>query len=135
MLSVPFLGAKCGREPKPVAPPSKQPFDIKYTYVCKCISFKLQPTENEVISSFWLGSSVQRQTQEILVLGEQTTSVAQPAPLGTLQGYSYTAPVWMGEFGQMVRGNYWLNMLRCSTWGGFGWVTGGVKTCYGLRWF
>ena len=26
-------------------------------------------------------------------------------------GYSYTAPVWMGEFGQMVRGNYWLNML------------------------
>lgn len=28
------------------------------------------------------------------------------------EGYSYTAPVWMGEFGQMVRGNYWLNMLR-----------------------
>lgn len=31
------------------------------------------------------------------------------------QGYSYTAPVWMGEFGQMLRGSYWLNML--STFG------------------
>ena len=28
------------------------------------------------------------------------------------EGYSYTAPVWMGEFGQMLRGSYWLNMLR-----------------------
>ncbi|CAE7649072.1 yiaY, partial [Symbiodinium pilosum] len=28
------------------------------------------------------------------------------------EGFPYTAPVWMGEFGQQVRGSYWLNMLR-----------------------
>lgn len=33
-------------------------------------------------------------------------------------GYSYTAPVWMGEFGQMVRGNYWLNMLSSLVFNG-----------------
>ncbi|OLP78468.1 putative alcohol dehydrogenase [Symbiodinium microadriaticum] len=28
------------------------------------------------------------------------------------EGFPYTAPVWMGEFGQQVRGSYWLNVLR-----------------------
>mmetsp|Transcript_105714 Transcript_105714/g.188025 ORF Transcript_105714/g.188025 Transcript_105714/m.188025 type:complete len:644 (-) Transcript_105714:49-1980(-) len=28
------------------------------------------------------------------------------------EGYPYTAPVWMGEFGQNRRGAYWLNMLK-----------------------
>jgi len=27
-------------------------------------------------------------------------------------GFNYTAPVWMGEFGQNVRGQYWLNFVR-----------------------
>jgi len=27
-------------------------------------------------------------------------------------GFPYTAPVWMGEFGQEVRGQYWLNFVR-----------------------
>jgi hypothetical protein len=27
-------------------------------------------------------------------------------------GFSYTAPIWMGEFGQEVRGQYWLNFVR-----------------------
>lgn len=27
-------------------------------------------------------------------------------------GYQYTAPVWMGEFGAGARGDYWLNFIR-----------------------
>lgn len=27
-------------------------------------------------------------------------------------GYDFTAPVWMGEFGQEARGTYWLNFVR-----------------------
>lgn len=28
------------------------------------------------------------------------------------EGYPYTAPVWMGEFGNPVRGTYWINFMR-----------------------
>jgi len=28
------------------------------------------------------------------------------------EGHHYTAPVWMGEFGETIRGNYWNNLLR-----------------------
>jgi len=28
------------------------------------------------------------------------------------QGHDYTAPVWMGEFGETVRGTYWDNLLK-----------------------
>lgn len=28
------------------------------------------------------------------------------------EGFPYTAPVWMGEFGTEVRGEYWLNFMR-----------------------
>lgn len=28
------------------------------------------------------------------------------------EGHPYTAPVWMGEFGEVARGNYWLHMMR-----------------------
>merc|ERR1712187_1004290 len=28
------------------------------------------------------------------------------------EGYPYTAPIWMGEFGQDTRGRYWMHLMR-----------------------
>jgi hypothetical protein len=33
------------------------------------------------------------------------------------EGHNYTAPVWLGEFGESTRGNYWLNLMKfLSDW-------------------
>mmetsp|Transcript_122005 Transcript_122005/g.390081 ORF Transcript_122005/g.390081 Transcript_122005/m.390081 type:complete len:683 (-) Transcript_122005:146-2194(-) len=59
-------------------------------------------------------------------------------------GHDYTAPVWMGEFGGPVSGNYWVNVVRYLSerdvdfahWAlnGKKWTTGFIDTTDGGKW-
>jgi len=59
-------------------------------------------------------------------------------------GHDYTAPVWIGEFGGNVAGNYWINLMRYlserdvdfAQWAlnGKKWTTGYIDTAHMGRW-
>jgi len=60
------------------------------------------------------------------------------------EGHDYTAPVWVGEFGGQVSGNYWVNFVRYLSerdadfahWAlnGRKWTTGFIDTTEGGKW-